>query len=489
MNTISAAVQKPRPKPDREPAPSQCSAGDLQKLPDPGARSAFDLVLRAVSGRATAPRSETETGEAGGSDGASGTDPRAEAGAASEAPPSPVDPSNAAAALAEVLSAVSSAVPDTVAGHGTDAPRAAPSAASPVGPDAAPEITLVGNGEAAGADASPRAGPNPGSPLKVEVLDRAVHFRPVLPDAARRARAAPVSAPSPLPAAPNAADAADAQLQPGRSGSPDPVAAKSQPAWIALTDKVAAAAKAAVPLDTDREPRSGPATASAAATGLDVEGDLATGADSRSRSGIARTVLAATGRQGPAGDPVQGGSYGSGTGPGQLAPALPTIAAAIKDGIERAAAAEPELRVSADPAIPTAPDGPLRVLKIQLRPEDLGTVTVELRLTNGQLETHLRASRPETAAMLQRDSAILTDLLKQAHYRPEITVGPVRPGDAGPSAGGSQSQGQSAFTDGGPRSGHGGGGQRQAEQRPAINGRDVERMDETVRPRDGGVYL
>ncbi|WP_331300520.1 flagellar hook-length control protein FliK [Methylobacterium oryzae] len=347
----------------------------------------------------------------------------------------------------------------------------------------------MGNGEAAGADASPRAGPNPGSPLKVEVLDRAVHFRPVLPDAARRARAAPVSAPSPLPAAPNAADAADAQLQPGRSGSPDPVAAKSQPAWIALTDKVAAAAKAAVPLDTDREPRSGPATASAAATGLDVEGDLATGADSRSRSGIARTVLAATGRQGPAGDPVQGGSYGSGTGPGQLAPALPTIAAAIKDGIERAAAAEPELRVSADPAIPTAPDGPLRVLKIQLRPEDLGTVTVELRLTNGQLETHLRASRPETAAMLQRDSAILTDLLKQAHYRPEITVGPVRPGDAGPSAGGSQSQGQSAFTDGGPRSGHGGGGQRQAEQRPAINGRDVERMDETVRPRDGGVYL
>ncbi|MBL7406113.1 flagellar hook-length control protein FliK, partial [Escherichia coli] len=87
----------------------------------------------------------------------------------------------------------------------------------------------------------------------------------------------------------------------------------------------------------------------------------------------------------------------------------PTIAAAIKEEIERAAAAGPEGRVSADLAIPAAPDGPLRVLKIQLRPENLGIVTVELRLTDGQLETHLRASRPETAAMLHRDSAILAE--------------------------------------------------------------------------------
>ncbi|PJI54275.1 hypothetical protein CTI14_17410 [Methylobacterium radiotolerans] len=42
--------------------------------------------------------------------------------------------------------------------------------------------------------------------------------------------------------------------------------------------------------------------------------------------------------------------------------------------------------------------------------------------------------------------------------------------------------------------GHGEDGQRQAErqraeQRPAISRRDGERTDETVRPRDGGVYL
>jgi chemotaxis protein MotD len=135
------------------------------------------------------------------------------------------------------------------------------------------------------------------------------------------------------------------------------------------------------------------------------------------------------------------------------------------------------------------PDGPLRVLRIQLRPEELGTVTVELRLANGQLETHLRASRPETAAILHKDAAILTDLLKQAHYRAEVIVGPARPAEAGNSAGGSPSQGQPSFADGGARPGQGGDRQRQAAQRPAAIGREGERADETVRPRDGGVYL
>ena len=129
------------------------------------------------------------------------------------------------------------------------------------------------------------------------------------------------------------------------------------------------------------------------------------------------------------------------------------------------------------------------MLRIQLRPEELGTVTVELRLANGQLETHLRASRPETAAILHKDAAILTDLLKQAHYRAEVIVGQTRPAEAGGSAGGSPSQGQPSFTDGGARPGQGGDRQRQAAQRPAAIGREGERADETVRPRDGGVYL
>ena len=488
MNTISAAVQKPAPRPDRDVAPSPYPAGALQTLPDPGTQSAFDLVMRAASGRATGSRAETdagEPGEAGEPDGATGEDSRAEAGASPGTPQPPVDPGTAAAVLAEILStAVLSTAPDAPPGPGTDAPGPAPSAASPADPDAVPEFTRVGNGQAAGPGSLLQ-----GSPPKVEVLDRAVHFRPVLPGAVRRAPAAPAPATVPLPAA------ADAQLHPGRPGSAEPAAAAPRTARIALADKVAAAAsKAIAALKADPDPRRGDAVTRTAATGIDGPGDPAAREDNRPRSGIAGILLASTGRQGPPSGPVQGAGNGSGSDPGQPAAALPTIAAAIKEEIERAAAAGPEGRVSADPAIPAAPDGPLRVLKIQLRPENLGIVTVELRLTDGQLETHLRASRPETAAMLHRDSAILAELLKQAHYRAEITVGPVRPTDAGSSAGGSSSQGQPAFTDGGARPGHGEDGQRQAErqraeQRPAISRRDGERTDETVRPRDGGVYL
>ncbi|MGU3545917.1 flagellar hook-length control protein FliK [Methylobacterium sp. A52T] len=512
MNTISAAAQKPVPKPDRDVAPSPHPAGDLQALPDAAARGAFDLVLRAVSGGVPAARPETDGGEMGEPEGETGEDRRPEAGASPAPPPSPVDPGSAAAALAEILSAaVLSARPEMPAEHGTGAPGPAPSAASPAGPDAAPATNLVGNLEAARADASPRAGPSPGtllqgSPPQVEVLDRAVHFKPVLPEAARHALPSAAAATSPLPAVPTAADA-----QP-RADRPEPVVpavAGPEPAPIApaaqiaariaaqiagtVTGKaVAAPPKATAALATDPEPRAGDASARTA-TGIDGPGELTAREDNRSRSGIAGLLLAPTGRKGPPGGSIPGPGNGSGTEPTRLAAVLPTIAAAITEEIERATAAGPERRVGADPAILAAQDGPLRVLKIQLRPESLGIVTVELRLVDGQLETHLRAARPETAAMLQRDSAILTELLKQAHYRPEIIVEPVRPGDAGFSAGGSPSQGQSGLTDGGARPDHGGDGQRQADQhaaqRPTIGRRDGERTDETVRPRDGGVYL
>ncbi|MBN4095214.1 MULTISPECIES: flagellar hook-length control protein FliK [Methylobacterium] len=522
MNTISTAVQKPVPKPDRDVAPSPHPAGDLQALPDAAVRGAFDLVLRAVSGGTPAARPETDGGEMDEPEGATGEDRRPEAGASPAPPPSPGDPGSAAAALAEILSAaVLSARPELPAGHGTGAPGPAPSAASPAGPDAAPETSLVGNLEAARADASPRAGPSPGTllqggPPQVEVLDRAVHFKPILPEAARHALPAAAAATSALPAVPNAADA---QPRPVRPGPVAPAVAGPDPAPIAPAAQIAAQIaaqvatqiagtvagkvnaappKATVALATDPEPRAGDASARAdasarTATGIDGPGGLTAREDNRSRSGIAGLLLAPTGRQGPPGVPIPGPGNGSGTEPARLAAVLPTIAAAITEEIERATAAGPERRVGADPAIPAAQDGPLRVLKIQLRPESLGIVTVELRLVDGQLETHLRAARPETAAMLQRDSAILTELLKHAHYRPEIIVEPVRPGDAGFSAGGSPSQGQSGLTDGGARPGHGGDGQRQADQRaaqrPTLGRRDGERTDETVRPRDGGVYL
>ncbi len=82
-------------------------------------------------------------------------------------------------------------------------------------------------------------------------------------------------------------------------------------------------------------------------------------------------------------------------------------------------------------------EGPLRLLTIQLRPMDLGTVLVRMRLRDGQLEMSLHASREETAALLRQDGALLTDLLRNSGYQPDtVTIasnatGAPTQGDAG----------------------------------------------------------
>lgn len=62
--------------------------------------------------------------------------------------------------------------------------------------------------------------------------------------------------------------------------------------------------------------------------------------------------------------------------------------------------------------------GPVRVLEIQLHPDDLGTVNVRLRLTPQGLEVRLRASNPDTARMLEQDRAALGEILRSAGYQP-----------------------------------------------------------------------
>lgn len=507
MTPIIATVQKPVPKPDREVLPSQAEA-DTPNPPEAGSGRDFGAVLRAVADTADASRAGTDPRDA-----AETTSPPRKAAPAEAvvAALPPADPTNAAAMLATILTAALPAAapthgPASDAGGDSGPPKPVSAAAAsgrgdlsgpagasapastagfPAGTGSAPEAgPRAGQPEMARGDVAPLA-PRDGSGLgripKVEILDRAVHFKPVLPGAA-----------PPVPAVSAAITAvpadADAKLQPVRTDGPASVAAKPERVQAGLPDLAAAAAsKIAWPSQPVAEPRpadaarpAAPAPDTAVGTTLD---------DNRAIAGIARAVLAAVGRRAQEGGPVPGGRDGAQVEPGLPAIALPTIAAAIREEIDRAGAADPQTRVDADPAVRGTPDGPLRVLRIQLRPEELGTVTVELRLANGQLETHLRASRPETAAILHKDAAILTDLLKQAHYRAEVIVGQTRPAEAGSSAGGSPSQGQPSFTDGGARPGQGGDRQRQAAQRPAAIGREGERADETVRPRDGGVYL
>lgn len=475
--------------------------------------------MRAASETAAAPRRATDAPEA---DEPGGADDEGEgADAASGATPSsPPSSSDATALLANILNAaLATASPAADAANGTGAPVPTPgpsssgaqgvavvtgtgatasTAGSSAGSGPAPDVGVVAAG-ATGAAAA--AGSGPGRPPEVAVLDRAVHFKPVRTGVAQRA---PTPPPSPSPASTGPADAAphpdrtglpDAitlRLQPARMGGPDGVADKAPPGAAGLPGPHAEAATDLVPgLQTEPETRTTDGAARSAVTGLD-KADAAALEDSRALFGIAKAALEATERRVRDGSSIPGARDRSGTELGLPAASLPTIAAAIKDEIDRAAAAAStgsETRVTGDPALRATSDGPLRTLRIQLRPEELGTVTVELRLANGQLETHLRASRPETAALLHRDSAILTDLLKQAHYQAAVTVSEGRSADAGNWAGGAQSQGQPSFADSGARPGQGGNRQRQAEQPLPTDRREGERADETVRPRDGGVYL
>ncbi|WP_139163693.1 flagellar hook-length control protein FliK [Afifella marina] len=68
-------------------------------------------------------------------------------------------------------------------------------------------------------------------------------------------------------------------------------------------------------------------------------------------------------------------------------------------------------------------NSPARLLRIQLQPESLGTVQVELRMRQGELSVTLKASRPETARMLEEDSHKLSEILKAAGQEPDsVTI-------------------------------------------------------------------
>ncbi len=60
--------------------------------------------------------------------------------------------------------------------------------------------------------------------------------------------------------------------------------------------------------------------------------------------------------------------------------------------------------------------GPVRTLNLQLDPAGLGTVRIDLRLSHGELSVTLRASRDDTAKMLERDKHTLIDMLRASGH-------------------------------------------------------------------------
>jgi hypothetical protein len=73
------------------------------------------------------------------------------------------------------------------------------------------------------------------------------------------------------------------------------------------------------------------------------------------------------------------------------------------------AIARPMMFTAAPEEGPQRPPTELRVLRIALRPVELGDVELTLRRSGEELRVHIAVSRPSTAERLQRDLTVLTD--------------------------------------------------------------------------------
>ncbi|MDR6869110.1 hypothetical protein J2Y55_000103 [Bosea sp. BE125] len=65
---------------------------------------------------------------------------------------------------------------------------------------------------------------------------------------------------------------------------------------------------------------------------------------------------------------------------------------------------------------PNEISAPTKILHIELRPVELGSITVKLRLSQGGMEIRLEASRAETAQMLANDKDALREVIKASGY-------------------------------------------------------------------------
>ncbi len=77
---------------------------------------------------------------------------------------------------------------------------------------------------------------------------------------------------------------------------------------------------------------------------------------------------------------------------------------------------EPELARSSEINTPT------KVLHLELRPVELGMITVKMRLSQTGMEMRIEASRAETAAMLASDMEALRDVIRASGHSPDAVV-------------------------------------------------------------------
>ncbi|MEP9368232.1 flagellar hook-length control protein FliK [Xanthobacter sp. VNH20] len=272
-------------------------------------------------------------------------------------------------------------------------------------------------------------------PIQVSVISRETHFAPIrnltgqtLPFAQTLAAAMPAG---PLSGPPSArlADNGHTPVSPVRAGVEEQSLAMSRSQVFQPTAQVVAAGRSSAPIgpDTGRATRSRPSTdlahqgaALRTADAVLAQGEAAAPADrvqdahaaqKKEQEAEAKSTSSPEPFAGPQSTAM--GSPVAPTGARALAeiPTVRQVAEAISN--EMASLGAPDITGTA----PSSLAGPVRVLEIQLHPDDLGTVNVRLRLTPQGLEVRLRAGNPDTARMLEQDRDALGEILRSAGYQ------------------------------------------------------------------------
>jgi len=140
--------------------------------------------------------------------------------------------------------------------------------------------------------------------------------------------------------------------------------------------------------------------------------------------------------------------------------------------------------------------GVLRVLDLQLKPAELGLVTIRMRLSGDSIEMEIQAQHEDTAELLRNDADKLSSLLRVSGYRPDViniqsaeTTAHDRSSFHRPQQG-SMAQGQSFDQGAAAGQGH---SSRQQGDRHGSSGREIhpDGIESSISggSRAGGIYL
>ncbi|MEH3147646.1 MAG: flagellar hook-length control protein FliK [Methylobacterium frigidaeris] len=413
---IAVRPAPPAPGAEAVPVPAPAAGAEPQPAPDAVAASAL-------------PRTH-------GSD-------LAEAAAPDAGPPG--------AAVREVPSLRQPAEPAPAAGHRAastgEAPATVPTTSEPR-PDpvpAAPQAdprTVPASGAAIPVRPvdEPRADGKPGRRAEAGTGEAAAETTAAAatrdaPRAGPRAGSEPPPAPAPFPL--DGARASPARPAPQAPAAP----AENLPATPAVAGEPDAAPGGGVPqaapdgADAHRapdRPRGAPAGAGASAPSAASQDSDAAVMPARAPASAARSTPAGENGAARSDEPARarGGAEPAPQAepapraePGPAAPPVAGASPALPSGTLSRITGAIAAAVPAPAAAGTAGTGPLRILTLRLTPDDLGTVTVRMRLKEGRLELALHPSRAETADLLRKDATLLSGLLREAGYEPDaITV-------------------------------------------------------------------